>query len=93
LLCGDAVITPEHLPVDKMRQRVALFAPASSAPDGPAPDPLLAALADREKQAVVDALARCGGNQTHAARMLGISRGTFLARLNKYGLTRPRKRE
>jgi DNA-binding NtrC family response regulator len=90
LLCTDGVITPEHLPTDKMRQRVALFTPAAS-PDGQGADPLIAALAEREKQSFVDALARCGGNQTQAARLLGVSRGTFLTRMNAYGIARPRK--
>jgi two-component system, NtrC family, response regulator AtoC len=49
------------------------------------------ALADVERQRILDALDRCGGNQTRAARMLGISRNTLLARLDSYGLPRPRK--
>jgi DNA-binding NtrC family response regulator len=89
LLCEGGVITPEHLPTDKMRQRIALFAPPAVADEGP--DPLLSALAEREKQSLVEALARCGGNQTQAARLLGISRGTFLTRMNAYGIARPRK--
>jgi DNA-binding NtrC family response regulator len=92
LLCTGDEITPEHLPTDKMQQRVALFTPAKPAAGAPAAhDPLLAALAEREKQSVVDALARCAGNQTHAARLLGISRGTLLARMATHGLARPRK--
>jgi DNA-binding NtrC family response regulator len=44
-----------------------------------------------ERQRILDALERCGGNQTQAARLLGISRGTLLSRLNQYDVTRPRK--
>jgi len=43
-----------------------------------------------ERQAIVDALEQCAGNQTKAADLLGISRGTLVARLALYGLPRPR---
>jgi len=46
-----------------------------------------------EKQRVVDALERCGGNQTRAAKELGISRRTLLHRLDEFDLPRPRKRD
>ena len=49
------------------------------------------AVADLERQHILDALEQCGGNQTRAARVLGISRNTLLARLDDYGLPRPRK--
>jgi two-component system, NtrC family, response regulator AtoC len=41
---------------------------------------------------IVAALRAEGGNQTRAARRLGISRGTLVARIGKYALSRPRKR-
>jgi two-component system, NtrC family, response regulator AtoC len=44
-----------------------------------------------ERKRILDALERCGGNQTRAARMLGISRNTLLTRLDSYGSPRPRK--
>ncbi|MBL8609666.1 MAG: sigma 54-interacting transcriptional regulator [Myxococcales bacterium] len=46
---------------------------------------------DGERQRVLDALDRCGGNQTRAAKMLGISRRTMLNRLDALGIPRPRK--
>lgn len=49
------------------------------------------AVADLERARILDALDQCGGNQTRAARLLGISRNTLLARLDEYGLPRPRK--
>ncbi|HUH05434.1 MAG TPA: sigma 54-interacting transcriptional regulator [Kofleriaceae bacterium] len=45
-----------------------------------------------EKQRIVAALAAAAGNQTEAARALGISRRTLLNRLDKYDLPRPRRR-
>ena len=90
LLSTDGVIRPEHLPVDKMSQRVTGGSASSRPP--PALDPLRAALEARDKQRLVDALAECGGNQTRAAKLLGISRGTLLGRMDACGLARPRKR-
>jgi DNA-binding NtrC family response regulator len=45
-----------------------------------------------ERQAIESALARTGGNQTEAARQLGISRRTLTNKLNQHGFDRPRKR-
>jgi DNA-binding NtrC family response regulator len=80
LLSGGERIDLEHLPVDKMRARIV------------ASDPLGAAVGEREKTRIAQALAQCGGNQTHAAKLLGIARGTLLSRMDQYGITRPRKR-
>jgi DNA-binding protein Fis len=49
------------------------------------------AVADLERERIIEVLNQCGGNQTRAARMLGISRNTLLARLDAYGFPRPRK--
>ncbi len=46
-----------------------------------------------ERRRIVEALDRCGGNQTLAAGELGITRRTLVARLGEYGLLRQRKRE
>jgi DNA-binding NtrC family response regulator len=55
--------------------------------------PLRTRVGETERQRILDALDRCGGNQTQAAEMLGISRRTLLSRLDLYGLPRPRKKE
>ncbi len=52
---------------------------------------LATAVAELERQRILDTLNQCGGNQTRAARRLGISRNTLLNRLDSYGLPRPRK--
>ena len=44
-----------------------------------------------EKRRILEALASCDGNQTKAAEQLGMPRRTFVARLQQYGLTKPRK--
>ncbi len=44
-----------------------------------------------ERERILAVLARCGGNQTQAAEMLGISRRTLLRRLDEYAVPRPRK--
>jgi two-component system response regulator AtoC len=43
-------------------------------------------LDDIEKQAIIDALSRCGGNRTRAAELLGVSRKTILNKIKLYGL-------
>ncbi|MBA3455044.1 MAG: sigma 54-interacting transcriptional regulator, partial [Deltaproteobacteria bacterium] len=106
LLCGRGPISPEHLPVDKISANLtanrpplvasSIVTPAESSqlPSGvqlPGLPPVRRKGSDEEKQ-IVEALERAGGNQTLAARLLGISRRTLVNRLNEYeGVQRPRK--
>ncbi len=45
-----------------------------------------------ERDRVLEALQRTGGNQTEAAKLLGVSRRTLINKMEKYALQRPRKR-
>jgi len=44
-----------------------------------------------EREQVVAALEQCSGNQTRAAKLLGVSRRTLINRLDRLGIARPRK--
>jgi len=70
------------------------FAPPAlpERPTGPIPIPRVGETVDEERQRVIDALESCAGNQTHAARLLGVSRRTLINKIEKYGVLRPRKR-
>ena len=39
-----------------------------------------------EKEAILEALRRCGDNRTKAARILGVSRRTLYNKLEEHGL-------
>lgn len=64
--------------------------PALGGPPQPPPRPTPSKRAASERDRIAQVLAECGGNQTKAAKQLGISRGTLIARIEKYGLPRPR---
>jgi len=51
-----------------------------------------AQLASLERARIVEALGRCAGNQTQAAKLLGVARRTLVARLVELGIPRPRAR-
>ncbi|MBS1152807.1 MAG: uncharacterized protein H6Q89_4505 [Myxococcaceae bacterium] len=84
LLANDKVIGPDDLPLDKLTS-TPLTRQASDAPAGAAPE------VDAERSKIIAALETHGGNQTLAARALGISRRTMLNRLDAYAIPRPRK--
>jgi transcriptional regulator with PAS, ATPase and Fis domain len=45
-----------------------------------------------ERRRIAEVLERCAGNQTQAAKLLGVSRRTLVNRLEAYGMPRPRKK-
>jgi two-component system response regulator AtoC len=56
-----------------------------TAPAGPA--------GDADRQRIIAALEQCAGNQTRAAKLLGISRRTLVNRLATHDIPRPRPRK
>ena len=101
LLCSGQVITCEHFPIEKMGPIVAPrqgVAPGSDVlPPPPGPDvaqrPTMPPQASSgERQRIVEALEKCAGSQSNAAKLLGISRATLIRRIEEYGIRRPRKR-
>jgi two-component system response regulator AtoC len=82
LLCAAGAIGPEHLPTDRIRAH----ANRRSLQETVKREVELV-----EKQQILAALDYCAGNQTHAAKLLGISRATLVNRLNAYAIKRPRK--
>jgi two-component system, NtrC family, response regulator AtoC len=81
LLSTEETIEPEHLPHEKMSIPASFGAPSSGSNDD-----------DRERQRILDALDQCAGNQTRAAKLLGIGRRTLTSKLTRYGIRRPRKK-
>jgi len=67
--------------------------PPDSAPSGsPWPSDLRSVnrtLDDIDRLAILAAMEKCGWNQTHAARDLGVTRKTLRGRLERYGIRKP----
>jgi two-component system, NtrC family, response regulator AtoC len=93
LLCEGDELTLDALPVEKMRVTSLTASappPRSAVTTMPVATDALDETERQERDRIVDALARCQGNQTRAARMLGMPRRTFCARLKAYNIPRPR---
>jgi pSer/pThr/pTyr-binding forkhead associated (FHA) protein len=56
-----------------------------------APEELRARAEDAERRRVLAALQECAGNQTRAARHLGLTRRALVRRLEKFNVPRPRR--
>ena len=101
LMSSGGAIRPSHLVLEPSRpvlrdsyptvpvERISHETLSSSRPSGP----LANEVAELERKRIVETLEHFGGNQTQAARALGMSRTTLIARMEEYALRRPRKRE
>ena len=98
LLAAGGELTPAHLALSPRAEPRADARPAAApVPTPPAPAPAadaeLGFLTDAERAdraRVIAALEQCVGNQTRAARQLGISRTTLVNKLALYRIPRPR---
>jgi two-component system response regulator AtoC len=94
LLASGGVVEPDHVllesPVLSDELMDAEF-DAETAVMEPLPPPAVGD-PDDERSRVVRALEACGGNQTRAAQMLGVSRRTLINRIEEFNLPRPKKR-
>ena len=105
LLCMGDEIRPEHLLLDSMSVNAIMTAPPAARemagrPTQPAgitiddagQGPVAAEIpGEPERERILRVLAECGGNQSRAAKILGIARSTLVLRLNEYRVPRPRK--
>ncbi|MFO0679900.1 MAG: sigma 54-interacting transcriptional regulator [Polyangiaceae bacterium] len=95
LLALDTTFTPPSTPPSTTMVNLPRLAELVPPPDSETPQPVKPNLQDEletvERQRIVQALADCAGNQSAAAKVLGISRFTLMKRLEAYGISRPRK--
>lgn len=87
-LAAGPRIDPEHLGPDVL---LAEGRRPGDARDAEESEPTTTGDASEERRRIVQALERFGGNQTRAARALGISRRTLSTRLDQHHIPRPRK--
>jgi two-component system, NtrC family, response regulator AtoC len=95
VMCTDSTILPEHLPPAllvplRAEKTKALSPPASSSAGLSGPQTLPEEMKALERTRILEALERCDGNQSEAARQLGIPRRTLVSRLSELGLSRRR---
>ena len=101
VLCEGPEILLEHLPLEKMRPESGDFVPLTQS--GKIAMPAAGRLAMNlppltnpdeiaERGKILDALEAHVWSQTRAAAHLGMSRRTFVSKLDRYGIPRPQKR-
>ena len=82
VLCKKTIITADDLPEQVRRGRQ----PGEAASPRPGMTALKSALADPERQIILDALEVNGWNRQSTAGMLGINRTTLYKKMKKYGI-------
>jgi two-component system response regulator AtoC len=94
LLAGD-VLGTEHLigPPQFHSERIDSSSKRPPAPVEEVGPGLRGEIELLERKRVEEALATCEGNQTKAARLLGLSRRALITRIEAFGLPRPRRRD
>ena len=89
-----ALCTGDTIEVHHLAPELAFEAPPPTtrrAASAPLRDAARSAADAVERQRIAETMERCGGNQTRAAKLLGISRRTLVTRLSEYGFARPLK--
>ncbi|MDR2617664.1 MAG: sigma-54 dependent transcriptional regulator [Treponema sp.] len=94
IYCGGSVIREEDIDLHRAPGALTETGPSQAVLSGqfsetktcsaPLSKPL--SMEDIERKAILECLARCNGNRTRAAEMLGLSRKTILNKLRSYGL-------
>jgi two-component system, NtrC family, response regulator HydG len=85
ILAGSDPIGVEHLPFGAMPAAAPGGAPAWV----PAIPPEGLSLEVLERELILQALERAGGNKSQAARLLGLTRRTLYSRMERHGLRKP----
>ena len=87
-----AVVLQPHgeIGADDLPERIVAAGVKRAQPAG-RPAGVRGRVADVERGAVVEALELCEGNQTRAAKHLGVSRFAFIRLMQKYGLKKPKR--
>jgi DNA-binding NtrC family response regulator len=94
ILCSDSgMLEPEHLGLGPSDPTVTASANAGAMTAAASHGGNFLTLAELEKQHIFNALERCKGNRTHAAKLLDVSIRTLRNKLHEYNGTAPKPEE
>jgi DNA-binding NtrC family response regulator len=91
VLCDGPEILAEHLELRPAGGTDGVPSPAREADSSSRLPTLTDPQKLAERQRILDALDTCAANQTRAAQLLGMSRRTFISKLDYYQIPRPQK--